>query len=338
MKLTGKQKVAIVLLNIDRKVATDILKTFSHTELLELGLTMSEMEKLCLDNETIEKIMEEFMTLSKDSSVLSQSTNQLFLMLKDAVGEAKAREIMEQLKNEGSLQPFDTLRGMKASTLSAILQSEHSQTIALILAHMESEKSAEILQSFPDEKQVDIVSRLLTLEEAPVDVMEQISDMVLARASILAQDRFSIKKDLEDRVKNIAEVMNFIGDRGSKKILQQLSETAPEMAEEIEDHMFVFNDLKHLNARDIRNVLTQVDTKTIALALKGVPVEVSDHLTNALSKRIREIVSDEKEMLGMVPVDEVYEAQKEITKIAKNLSEEGKIHIRKSKGAVQMVE
>ena len=100
--LTGKQKVAVVLLNIDRKSAAEIMKTFSHTELLEIGVTMTEMEKLYMDRTLIEDVLKDFVQCSQKSGVLTKASGQLFILLKEALGESKAQEIMQQLKNESS--------------------------------------------------------------------------------------------------------------------------------------------------------------------------------------------------------------------------------------------
>ena len=338
-KLTGKQKAVIVLLNIDRKSAAEVMKSFSHTELLEIGMAMTEMEKLYMDREVIEEVLKDFVKCSQKSGVVTKASGQLFLLLKDALGEAKAQEIMELLKNENTVQPFENLSKIKPGVLSAIIQGEHPQTIALVLSHVEGDKAAEILQGFDDEKQQEVIERLLTLEEASIEIMEQISEMITARASILSNSRLTVKKDREDRVKSIADILNAIGEQGAKVVLQRLAANFPEMAEDIQERMFVFEDLLLLSSRYIRMILAEVETKTIALALKGIKNELSEHILSSLSNRVRQIVNDEKDILGMVPIEEVYQAQREIIKIAQRLNEEGKIHLRKSKGAsMQMVE
>ncbi|NUM34813.1 MAG: hypothetical protein HUU50_09725 [Candidatus Brocadiae bacterium] len=337
---TGKQKVALIILHLDRPVAAEILKTFSQEEILDLGLTMAEMEKFTIDKNMVEKILKEFNYKAKESNLLRHAPRQLFDLLKDALGEHAAQEIIQRLQNEkGKVRPFESLRQMDGNTLSAILHGEHPQTIAVVLAHLDSEKTSDILQNLPEEKRLDVISRLLTLEECSLDIMQQISEMVASKASILEQGRSTIKLELGERIKSIAEVLNYLGDFGEKVALKKLYEMSPEIASQIEDHMFVFSDFRYLSPREIQQVLSQVSTKSIAYAMKGIPDDLREYILSSLNKRIREIILDEKATLGMVPINDVQEAQKEVVKIARSLSEAGKIRIRKAKDAqVEMVE
>lgn len=337
---SGKQKVAMVLLHLDKASAVEIVKTFSQEEILELGLTMAQMEKLCFDRTTVEKVLKECISLSKDSTLPQETTQQLFFLLKEALGETQATEIMEQLKNEKvKVRPFENLKQMDSDTLSNILHGEHPQTISLVLSHLEPEITSQILQTFPEDKRLDVIERLLTLEDAPLEIIHQINDLISSKASILSQDRSTIKRELGERIKNIAEILNYLGDFGEKVCLKKLYEISPEIAEQVQDHMFVFNDLRFVSPREMQLVLSQVNTKTIAYALKGINDELRDYILNSMPKRVRDIVIDEKAMLGMVPVGEVQDAQREVVKVARSLSEAGKIRIHKSKGAeAQMVE
>jgi len=335
--ISGKMKAGIVLLHLERSIAREVIKKFSEDELLELGVTMSEMEKQHFNKETLEGILKEFIELSRHGLILGETTKRLFSIYKEALGEEKTKEIIKQIKSEGGVRPFEDLREIDADILGSLLHGEHPQTVALILQHVGTEKAAEILKKFPEEKQLDIVERLLTSEEATVDVMQQIGEIILAKAAVGAQDRV-VKRELEDRIKDIADILNSLGGSTSKPILDRLSDTLPTMAEKIKDHMFVFSDLLYLSTQDIRSILTQVETKVIALSLKGVPKELEDHILSALSRRIRQIVRDEKSLMGAVPVEEVYEAQKELVQIARKLHEAGKIKIRKENTKLEMIE
>jgi flagellar motor switch protein FliG len=330
----------MVLLNLDKVSAVEIVKTFTQEEILELGLTMAQMEKLCFDRNAVEKVLKECLSQSRDGGLPQETTQQLFFLLKDALGEAQATEIMEQLKSEKvKVRPFENLKQMDSDTLSGILHGEHPQTISLVLSHLDTERTSQILQNFPEDKRLDIIERLLTLEEAPLEIIQQINDTISAKASIWAQDRSTIKRELGERIKNIADILNYLGDFGEKVVLKKLYEMSPEIAEQVQDHMFVFSDLRFVSPRDMQFVMSQVNTKTIAYALKGIPDELRDYILNAMSKRVRDVVMDEKAMLGMVPIGEVQDAQREVVKAARTLNEAGKIHIRKTKGAeAQMVE
>ena len=301
---------------------------------------MSQLEKMSIDSTVVEKVLKEFYTQAKQGgSLIGEGNRQLFGLLKEAIGEEQATELMSHLRSQRiKIKPFEAILQVDNNTLGSILHGEHPQTIALVLSHLNNEKVADILQNFAEERRLDIIERLLTIEEAPIDVMNQLSSIIASKVALF-QDRSTIKRELGEKIKSVAEVLNLLGDFGEKVALKKLHEDYPEVAEQIEDHMFVFNDFLRLVPREIQQVLSQVNTKTIALALKGISEELRNHIVSCLSKRVRESVLEEKSSLGMVPMEEVNKCQREIIKIARNLSEAGKIKIRKAKSSAdQMVE
>ena len=339
LKLTGKQKAALVLLNLDKNSATKILKTFSQENILEIGFAMASLEKSPPNKDTVEETLREFIFKMEENPYVVKSSGYLYNLLTEAFGPKKADNFMKILKDKKMpTRHLTSLNELDSNDMTTILRDEHPQTIALVMSNLSPEKSTKVLQNFDEERQMEIIERLVTIEETGADVINQLTQTILEKATKLVQNR-SIYRDLGDKVENVADILNSLGEFGQNVVLKKLFEKVPKIATQIEESMFTFNDFKSLPTRDIQKILAQMDTKTIAMALKGVDDGLRDHILGSVSKRIREIIIDEKDMMGMVPLDDVQEAQREIIRVAKSLSDEGKIEIRKTKGPkVQMVE
>ncbi|BBM85018.1 flagellar motor switch protein FliG [Candidatus Uabimicrobium amorphum] len=326
LKLTGKQKCALIIGNLPQNVAVEAIKSFNDEELFLLFQAKKEIEKVDIEKEVIEGIFEEYLENLKDLTVLNQSFTQLYSMVSEALGPIKAESLINQIQ-ESSDQSFDSLSDIDSGTLGNILQVEHPQTVALVLAHMDREKAAEILSIFSLNERIDIIKRFLTLRESPSEVKREIAKRLWTTASTWSQGRSIIKRDNDEKAKDVAEILHNLG--GSKEILDGLSQDSPEIVEKIQSYMLVFKDLIFVATRDIQKVMAKVESKTVAMALKGVEQALQEHILSAMSKRVQGIVLDEKEALGPLPADEVLQAQQLIMREVKTMEEEGVIRILK---------
>lgn len=123
------------------------------------------------------------------------------------------------------------------------------------------------------------------------------------------------------------EILNRSDRATEKAILESLEETNPELAEEIKNMMFVFEDIAKLDDRAIQRVLREINTRDLAVALKTASAEVKSRIYKNMSSRAREMLEEDIEYLGPVRLREVEEAQQRIVSIVRQLDELGEILI-----------
>ena len=218
---------------------------------------------------------------------------------------------------------FSLLQDVDPSQLVNFIQKEHPQTIALLLAHMDASLSAPILSALPQELQVDVTTRLATMQSVSPDVLEQVEEVLAQQMKSL----FGGNVSEVGGVKFVAEMLNQV-DRGAEKnILGNLERENPELATEIKNLMFVFEDIMLLDDKGIQRMLKEVDTKELALALKGASDTVGDKFFKNMSSRASEMMKEDMAFMGPVRVKDVEGAQQRIVDIVRRLEDDGEIII-----------
>ena len=136
----------------------------------------------------------------------------------------------------------------------------------------------------------------------------------------------------ESRFKTVAQMLNVSEPSLTKAIIDRLNRESPEIANQIQALMFVFEDLLKINDKDMQKVLAEIDKADLALALKAAPQELSDKLLGNLSARARDNIKDEIEGLGPRPLSDVEEAQKRILQQVRQMADKGDIRIERGGG------
>ncbi|MFW6255014.1 MAG: flagellar motor switch protein FliG, partial [Chitinivibrionales bacterium] len=213
------------------------------------------------------------------------------------------------------------------------IQKEHPQTIALLLAHMEPQNAAPIISSLPQELQVDVTTRIATMESISPETLDQVEEVLVSQVkSLFGGDVSEI-----GGVKSVAEMLNSV-DRGAEKnILGNLERENPELATEIKNLMFVFEDVMLLDDRSMQRVLKEVDTKELSMALKGASDELQDKFFRNMSSRASEMIKEEMEYMGPIRLKDVEEVQQRIVDVVRRLEEDGEIIISGRGGEEEIV-
>jgi len=219
------------------------------------------------------------------------------------------------------------LRNTDPHKLAAFLEKEHPQTTALIMAHLDPPHASSILAKLPDELRILIVKRMAQIRQFSPEVTETISSVLLQK---LGQGREE-KKQVSVRPENVSELMNHLEPTTSRTILEAIEKENAELANDIRNLMFTFEDLVGIPETALRDWLAAVDKKTLGLALKGASEQVRDHIFKAMSSRAVEMMKEDIEALGRVRSKEVTKAQQEAVAIARTLEAEGKITLRAEK-------
>lgn len=318
---TRAQKAAAVLLSVGPEAAAGVLEHLTEVEVEQVALEVATLGNL--SSAELVPILGEFHAEAlAHRHLISGGEGYARDMLRKFRGTT-GDEIVDRVLATLKTAPFHFLRQHEPRELVQHLRDEHPQTVALILAHLPPKLSARVLADLDEDTQTDVSLRIALLDRASPDVIRRVEDALLERlGDITRQDDAEL-----GGVKDLANVLNQSDRHTEQSILTRLEEHDPELAEQIRQLMFVFEDITTLDDRAIQEVLRQIDMHQVAVALKGVADDVRAAVERNLSARAREGLVEEIELLGPVRVREVEEAQSEVVRRIRQLEEEGTIVI-----------
>ncbi len=322
LKITGPQKAAVMMVTLGADACAQIFKALDEEDVEILTAEIARLEGIT--PEMREKVLAEFHQMAvAQKYILQGGVDYAKQALEAAVGTRRAREILEKVQTSIRTTGFSLLEDVDPMQLVNFIQKEHPQTIALLLAHLNASQSAPILSALPQELQVDVTTRLATMQSVSPDVLEQVEDIL----SQQMKSMFGGNVHEVGGVKFVAEMLNQV-DRGAEKnILGNLERENPELATEIKNLMFIFEDIGLLDDRSIQRVLKEVDTKELGLALKGASESVSEKFFRNMSTRAAEMMKEDMQFMGPVRLKDVEGAQQRIVDVVRRLEDEGEIVI-----------
>jgi flagellar motor switch protein FliG len=317
----GPQKVAIFLLQIGQERAAKVLRTMRESEVAEI---MAEIARLRnVDSGTADEILGEFRDLAESKITLTSGGLELARsILETSVGEQKANEILDRVTAGLVELPFEFLRKADPRQVLSFIQDEHPQTIALVMAHMPPEQAAMVMGGLTENLQRDVACRLATMDRTSPDVIEHVEKVLERKLSSVLQPG---ELTVAGGVQSLVDILNRSDRATERMILEGLERNDPDLADEVRQRMFVFEDITQLDDRSIQLILRQVDNKDLAIALKGVGQNVRDKILRNLSERAAANLDEEIGLLGPVRLKQVEEAQGAIVRIIRALEESGQL-------------
>ena len=321
-KLTGKEKAAILLIALGQDISKEVFKYLESEEIGELYLQIAKTTKV--SSEMKDRVFEEFNELMLAQQYLAQGgITYARELLQSALGESKAVEIITKLTSSLQVRPFDFIQKTESEQILNFIQGEHPQIIALIVSYLPANKAGEIFRNLPEEKQIDIARRIASMERTSPEMIREVERVLERKLSTVVGQDYTSAGGLDTLIEMLANV-----DRGTEKtIIESLSETDPELAEEIRKRMFVFEDIILLDDRGVQQILKSVESKDLSLALKGSSEDVSEKIFKNMSKRAADMLREDMEFAGPVRVKDVQEAQQKIVNVIRKLEETGEIII-----------
>ncbi len=320
MEMSGVRKAAIFIMALGAGLSSQVMKHFTEPEIERITLEIANISYIGKDE--IEAVIEEFNALFEARQyILDGGMDQAREMLERALGPQKAAEIMKRLKDANKVKPFTFVRNAEPKQVVNLLNQENPQTVALILSYLDADQASEILANLPQDVQSDISRRIALMERTSPDILVGVEKVLRDRLSTVFQQDFAATGGIP----TIVDILNRVDRATEKHILEELEKEDAELAEEIRQKMFVFEDIISLDDSSIQRVVREVDTKDLALALKGSSEEVKNRVLRNISKRAAEILREEMDYMGPVRLREVEEAQQKIVAIIRSLDESGEI-------------
>jgi flagellar motor switch protein FliG len=318
--LRGRQRVAAVLISMGPEKAGEILKHLSDAEVQALSAEMAQLRKI--PAETASAVLDEFVDIvTSDDQAALGGVDFARQALEASMGKARAEEVLENLAARDGARPFAFLRKTPPDQIVAFLAEESPQTIALVIASLHHTLGARVLSALPPDIQTDVSLRIATMADANPDVIRELEQGLRNKlANVLSTD-------LADTggVEALAALLNNAGRSTERNVLSAIERTHADLADEVRQLLFTFDDIVELPDRDVQLVLREIDQKDLALALRGVDEAVRDKLMANLSARAAEVVRDDMEAMGPQPKAAVEEAQSSIVAAVRRLEDAGQI-------------
>ncbi|PRD39296.1 UNVERIFIED_CONTAM: fliG [Trichonephila clavipes] len=255
------------------------------------------------------------------STIGFQSEEFIKRALTAALGEEKAANLIDQIVLGGGARGLDSLKWMDSKQVANIIRNEHPQIQTIVLSYLEPEQSAEILSQFPEKVRLDLTMRIANLEEVQPAALQELNEIMEKQFAGQAGAQTAKMGGL----KAAADILNYLDTNLEGQLMDAIREHDEEMAQQIQDLMFVFENLIDVDDRGIQTILREVQQDVLMKALKGTDENLKEKIFKNMSKRAAELLQDDLEAMGPVRVSEVETAQKEILSVARRLSDAGEI-------------
>ena len=328
-QLSGAEKIAILLLAMGDKFTSEVFKRMERTEITEVSKAIMNLE--AVPKEMVEEVLREFHhAMVSGQDILAGGENAVKHILLKHLDSDTAKYIIDELNLELGPTPFRELGNVSPRILAQILRNEHPQTLALILGHMPPEQAAVLLTSLPSGGRTEVLMRLANLEPVPDDMIVEV-DKVL-QSQLIAMGGKEGKK--AGGVPAVAEILNSVDRATEEEVLSEIEEESAQMAEDIRNLMFVFEDIKALDSRAVREMLKEISNDDLILALKGASPDLQELFYNNMSERAATMIKEDLEIMGPTKLSDVEAAQQNIVKTVRRLEAEGRIAINRGGGDV----
>jgi flagellar motor switch protein FliG len=317
---TGTERAAILLLTLGEQEAAQVLKHMGAKEVQRIGTAMSKLSNV--SREEVHSVIEQFSSSVEDETSVGVGTDEfLRKVLVDALGHDKAASIIDRINIGRSTKGLEALKWMDSRAVAELIRLEHPQIIAIILAYLDPDQSAEVLSHLPANMRADIVVRIATLDGVQPSALNELDDIMEKQFA----GKSSAKTSSMGGAKAAANIINLLEPSQESMIMEQISKADQQLGSRIQDLIFVFDNLIELDDRSMQELMRQVPSDRLLLALKGADDELKEKIFKNMSQRAAEMLKDDLEAKGPVRISEVEGAQREILQIARKLAETGVI-------------
>lgn len=318
--LSHPQRASLLLLAVGQDRAANVLKHMGPKEVQLVGSTMAQLGPI--SSTMVDDVLEEFIIEIKNETGLGLDSDEYIRnMLTNALGAEKAGSIIDRILLGGNSKGIEQLKWMDTRSIADLIRLEHPQIISIILSLLDADQAADVLTLLPQNMRSDILMRIATLEGVQPAALRELDEIM--EKQLTGSD--GVKSSQIGGVDAAANILNFIESSVSEPMMQDISDNNADLAQRIQDKMFVFADLINVDDRGIQTLLREVSTDQLLLAMRGVDASMRDKIFSNMSRRAAEMLRDDLEAAPPARLSEVEAAQKDILSIAKRLSDAGEI-------------
>lgn len=318
----GVQNSAIFLMTLGEDQAAEVLKYLGPKEVQKISAAMVTLSNLTRDQ--ISQVFHDFLVAASEKTTIGMDSNNYIRgMLTKALGDDKAAGLLDRIMHSSDTSGIESLKWMDPGAVAEMIGNEHPQIIATILVHLEPDQAAGIMKMLTERTRNDVLLRISTLDGVQPVALRELNDVL----SKLMSGGGTGKKNLKGGVATAAEILNFMGGTLEAEMMDKVRSFDPDLAQKIEDKMFVFENVLDIDDRGIQLILREVQSEALIIALKGASEELREKIFKNMSARASEMMREDLESKGPVKLSEVEANQKEILKIVKRLADDGQISL-----------
>ena len=316
----GLEDAAILLMSLGEEEAAQVFKHLAPKEVQRLGETIARMK--AVSRGRVDDVIEKFDRLTANESMLVPDSNEYVKsVLRKALGEDKAKLLIDRILQGGDVAGIDSLKWMDASSVAELLRNEHPQIAAALLVHLDLDQASEVLKLLTERQRNEVMVRIATLDGIQPTALRDLNEVMSKVLS--GGDRG--KKSSLGGVKTAAEILNMLGSAVETSVLDFVRETDNDLAQKIMDNMFTFDDVEKIDDKGIQALMKEVQSESLVIALKGATPTLREKIFKNMSTRAAETLREDLESRGPVRLSEVEAEQKEMLKIVRRLADEGQI-------------
>jgi flagellar motor switch protein FliG len=320
MDTDGLENAAILLMSLGEEDAAEVLKHLTPREVQSMGETIARIKSI--PRERMEGVLHDFASVAAEQYTPVGDTDEYVRnVLRKALGDDKANLLIDRILQNSEVSGIEGLKWMDPGAVAELLRNEYPQIVAAILVHLDHDQASSVLKLLPERQRNEVMVRIATLDGIQPSALKDLNEVM---SSLLTSgDR--MRQSTLGGVKAAAEMLNLMGTSVETAVLDYIREADAELAQQIMDNMFTFEDLVKVDDKAIQSLLKEVQTESLVIALKGAAPELREKVLRNMSTRAGEALRDELDARGPVRVSEVEAEQKEILKVVRRLVEEGTI-------------
>lgn len=318
---SGVERSALLMLGLGEEHAAEVLRHMGPKEVQEIGMAMAGLSNIT--NSQMELVMQKFVDAIGDQTSLGMGSDEYIRgMLTKALGSDKANGVIDRILLGRNSKGLEQLKWMDPRAIAELIRYEHPQIIAIVMSFLDPDQAAGVLSEFSDPRvRNDVIMRIATLEGIQPTALQEL-DEILERQ--LAGNS-SLKSSSLGGVKKAADILNFVDGSIEVEVIEGIQGADEDLAQEIQENMFVFENLIDVDDRGVQTLLREVSSEQLLLALRGAPEGLADKIFKNMSSRAAEMLKDDLEAAPPVKVSDVEAAQKEILSVARKLADAGDI-------------
>jgi flagellar motor switch protein FliG len=327
----GVTRSAILLMSLGEEEAVEVFKHLGPREVQKLSQAMARLSNVT--REQVAGVLREFRLEAEQQAPVTGGDQYIRNVLTRALGDEKASALVDRILQGQDASGIESLKWMDAGSVAELVGNEHPQIIATILVHLDAEQASEVLAQFDQGLRNDVMLRIATLEAVQPAALRDLDEVLTQR--LKGSDR--ARKTSRGGVKAAAEILNHLDGALEASVSAHIRGMDADLAQQIQDSMFVFDDLLELDDHAVRLLLGEVQSETLIVALKGASEPLREKIFKNMSQRAAEMLRDDLEARGAVRLSEVEAEQREMLRIVRRLADEGQIALG-GKGDESLVE
>jgi flagellar motor switch protein FliG len=330
-ELSNTEKAALTLLSLGKELAAQVMQNLNEQEVKRISRAFMSVSEV--DRETQFEISQEFRRMLRAGDTMLVDGREFAKdVISSAFGETAGEGLIEYITGAKKEPISSIVAEVPEKILHGFIAAEHPQTVAFLMTKMNPDQAANVLTHMGEEMQTDVLIRISNLNNVKADVVDEVREVL--RSQLRSSD---LQEEEIGGPKSAADILNFVDRNNEERIITEIEEMFPDLAEQIRNLMFTFEDVKKIDDRGIQTVLKDVPREQLVLALKTASNDLKDLIFRNVSQRAAEMIKEDLEALGPVKLKDVEKAQQGIVDIVRKLEAEGKIVVGGGGAEDQMV-